>query len=168
MSKLFNKARNGAVIAHDIFGKQEEILIKDLKLRVSVYGILKLFGKVLLQRHPIYKTYSLPGGGIEIGETVETALIREYEEETGLKIKIRKLLDVKDDFFFHENFKVHSVLIFYEVEKVSGELLVKNNYDDSELAEFVSWDNIKNVGLQEKFLEVLLNQFPEKLGGFEV
>jgi 8-oxo-dGTP pyrophosphatase MutT (NUDIX family) len=32
--------------------------------------------------------YDFPGGGVEIEETVEEALIREFVEETGIKVKV--------------------------------------------------------------------------------
>lgn len=41
-------------------------------------------------RTPWKNFLSLPGGAQKLGETVETALIREFAEETGLKIKLLK------------------------------------------------------------------------------
>jgi ADP-ribose pyrophosphatase YjhB (NUDIX family) len=51
-------------------------------------------GKVLLVRRaksPANGFYSLPGGRVEFGETLHTALHREVDEETGLKIEIAGL-----------------------------------------------------------------------------
>ncbi len=156
INKLFNDPETGTVTAHNIFGKNQKIRIKDLKLRAGVYGVYKEKGKILLQRHPIYKTFSLPGGGIEMGEKICEALIREFEEEAGIKVKIKRLIDVRDDFFFHEDFKVQSILIFYEVEKIGGSYLTKSNHDDSEGVRFVSKDELKDMGLSKVFLDVLL------------
>lgn len=54
-------------------------------------------GKIVLikRKNPPYKDmYALPGGFVDIGETVEEAVIREAKEETDLDIEIIKLLGV--------------------------------------------------------------------------
>ena len=52
--------------------------------RVSIKGILVQRNRVLLLRKP-NRSWDLPGGRIELGESPETCLIREFFEETGLK-----------------------------------------------------------------------------------
>ena len=62
--------------------------------------ILEKDGKILLVRrnkNPYKGTWSLPGGYVEYGETVEQAVERELLEECGLKVKIDKLLGVYSD-----------------------------------------------------------------------
>jgi len=57
-------------------------------------------GHVLLIRrgHPPFKgRYALPGGFVEIGETVEAACRRELKEETGVKVRKLKLVGVYSD-----------------------------------------------------------------------
>jgi len=57
-------------------------------------------GRVLLIRrgHPPYKgRYALPGGFVEIGETVEAACRRELEEETGIRVRKLTLVGIYSD-----------------------------------------------------------------------
>lgn len=54
-------------------------------------------GRVLMQRRADSGNWSLPGGIMEIGETIEQAVIREVKEETGLDIEITGLLGIYTD-----------------------------------------------------------------------
>ena len=57
-------------------------------------GILSQSGKILLQKRADKGTWGLPGGAIELGESSVEALVREFYEETGLKVTVKKLLNV--------------------------------------------------------------------------
>ncbi len=51
-------------------------------------GILVHKGRVLLQKPVDDPAYAVPGGQVQLGETWEEVLVREYVEETGLKIRV--------------------------------------------------------------------------------
>ena len=62
--------------------------------QLAVSGAIFRDGKVLLvrrSRSPGKGFYSLPGGRVEFGESLHTALHREVDEETGLRIQILEL-----------------------------------------------------------------------------
>jgi 8-oxo-dGTP diphosphatase len=61
--------------------------------------ILYKGGIVLIRREnpPYQGSYALPGGFVEVGESVEDAVAREAFEETGLKIDIKRLVGVYSD-----------------------------------------------------------------------
>ncbi len=57
----------------------------------TVSGCLIVDGKVLLVKHRKAGFWLKPGGHIEAGELPYLAAIREFQEETGIKVKIRKI-----------------------------------------------------------------------------
>lgn len=52
---------------------------------------------VLIERRHPPAGYALPGGFVDVGETVETAAVREAREETGLEVRLTRLLGVYSD-----------------------------------------------------------------------
>jgi ADP-ribose pyrophosphatase YjhB (NUDIX family) len=55
-------------------------------IRLGVGGVLLRGGRVLVNR-AVYRTrFTLPSGYVEAGEGLETALVREFEEETGVRV----------------------------------------------------------------------------------
>ncbi|WP_297452685.1 NUDIX hydrolase [Persephonella sp.] len=68
---------------------------------VAVDGIIQLFdendnfkGIVLIERKNPPLGLAIPGGFVDVGETVEQALVREMKEETSLDVEIVRLLGV--------------------------------------------------------------------------
>jgi len=66
---------------------------------VGVGGVVVRDGSVLLIRRgkePLRGRWVVPGGTVELGETLEEALVREMEEETGLVVEPLEILTVFD------------------------------------------------------------------------
>lgn len=97
---------------------------------------------------PFEGHWSIPGGGVDHGESLRDAVHREVREETGLEIEIISLIDVFEAMpgDVAGEFHRHTILIDYVAEWVSGEPAAG---DDAAEAEFVpletavsrlSWD----------------------------
>ncbi len=63
-------------------------------LRVSVNAYIVQNDKILLQRRNDNGNWNLPGGGVELNESLEIALHREVMEETGLTVAITRYIGV--------------------------------------------------------------------------
>ncbi len=84
------------------------------------------------QNPPFQGQWALPGGQVEVGESVEEAIIREVKEETGLKVKIDRLIGVFSD--PQRDPRGHTVSIAYFVYPIGGELSAGS--DASRVASF--------------------------------
>ena len=63
--------------------------------RIGVFALIfNLEQQVLLGHRRDIDWWNLPGGGMELGETVDEALCREVREETGLEVKVDRLVGV--------------------------------------------------------------------------
>ena len=91
--------------------------------RISGWWIIYDNQRILLikRRFDPYKNcWALPGGFVEYGETTEDAIIREVQEETGLKTKIRRLIGVYSA--PDRDPRGHTISVVYELESVGGQL----------------------------------------------
>jgi 8-oxo-dGTP pyrophosphatase MutT (NUDIX family) len=66
-----------------------------LGVRVSASAVIfDRRGRVLLQQRSDGGQWGLPGGSVEVGESVTDAVVREVLEETGLRVSVRRLVGV--------------------------------------------------------------------------
>jgi mutator protein MutT len=132
---------------------------------IGVGALIVEKDKVLLVKRasePGFGLWSIPGGVLKVGETLEEALIREVEEETGIKVKVQNLLDVLDLIIKDENGRVkyHYVLVDYLAKPLNGSIR-----PSSETPE-VRWIKIEDV---EKYpITRTLRRLLRKLKGGEV
>lgn len=95
--------------------------------RVGVGIVLLLGGKLVLvkRKHaPARSRWTLPGGLVELGESVQAAVKREAREELGIEVDIDRLLDVLD-FIDKDAFgkiRYHYILLDYLTSAAAGNL----------------------------------------------
>ena len=107
---------------------------------VGVGAVIVQDGRVLLVKRkyePLAGQWSLPGGAVEVGETLEACLVREMLEETGLEIRVGPVIEVFDRIIHDDEGRVlyHFVLVDYLCWPTGGALTA-----DSDVAEVVFAD----------------------------
>lgn len=127
--------------AISIFNKKVKIPKEKFKPRVSAYGIIKHDNKILLVKVKSSGKWFLPGGMIEIGESVEDAIHREVFEETGIEVEIEKFVTYTESFFYYDptNSAFQNYGFFYKCKPKSFNLTEDNQVelDESEKPEWV-------------------------------
>ena len=101
---------------------------------MGVGAVILDAGKVVLVRRryePLAGEWSLPGGALELGETLESGAAREIREETGLDVAVGPIIEVFDRIMLDEERRVryHFVLIDYLCRPVGGELQAGSDVD---------------------------------------
>jgi 8-oxo-dGTP diphosphatase len=107
---------------------------------VGVGAVILVDGKVVLIKRrfePLAGQWSLPGGTLEVGESLEAGTAREILEETGLVVEVGPVIEVFDRILFDSDKRVryHFVLIDYLCRPTGGTLCHGSDVDDAVLAD---------------------------------
>jgi 8-oxo-dGTP diphosphatase len=133
---------------------------------VGVGAIIIEHDRVVLVRRgnpPLAGEWSIPGGVLEVGETLRQAAVREALEETGLRVEVGELLGVYDRVLrdADERTRYHYVLIDFLCRRIAGEFEAA---DDAAEARWFTRAELGGLALAEDTADVIRLGF-EKSGG---
>jgi ADP-ribose pyrophosphatase YjhB (NUDIX family) len=135
---------------------------------IGAGGVIIDNGRTVLIRRgtePLLGEWSIPGGTIEIGETIEEAVRRELREETGLEVRVLELIELFDRIYLDNHStapaakkkpRFHYVIADYLCELTGGE--PRAGSDVTDLA-FAREDELVRFHLTEKATSVLKKAF---------
>jgi ADP-ribose pyrophosphatase YjhB (NUDIX family) len=129
---------------------------------VGVGGVVIADGRALLIRRghaPLEGQWSIPGGTLEVGETIVEGIERELAEETGIQVRVLDLIEVFERIFRDKDGKVqyHFVIVDYICEMTGGAARAGGDVVD------VAWageEELAKFKLTEAATRVLKKSFP--------
>lgn len=128
---------------------------------VGVGAIVIDGGRVLLVRRanePLKGEWSVPGGAVEVGETVQAAIAREVHEETGLRVEVGPVVEVLDRIRLDPDGRArfHYVLIDFLCRPIGGTLAPAS---DAEAACWAPLDDLGGRGVATTTIAVIRKAF---------
>ena len=134
---------------------------------VGVGGVVIENGKALLIRRgsePLLGEWSIPGGMLELGETLEEGVARELLEETGLVVRVIELIEVFDRIYLESTAgaqeqkrpRFHYVIVDYLCERLAGEPAAGSDVTD---VAFASEEDLARYNLTETATRILKKAF---------
>lgn len=126
---------------------------------VGVGAVVVDNGRVLLVRRgrePLKGQWSIPGGLIEIGESLTAAVAREVLEETGLVVEVVELVELLDR-IHHQGGRVryHYVIADYLCRVSGGVLIAGSDADEVRWAERAEWNSHSMLKLDPVTVRVI-------------
>ena len=134
---------------------------------VGVGGVIIENGRTLLIRRgsePLLGEWSIPGGMLELGETLEEGVARELLEETGLVVRVIELIEVFDRIYLESTAgaqeqkrpRFHYVIVDYLCERLAGEPAAGSDVTD---VAFASEEELARYNLTETATRILKKAF---------
>src|SRR5712664_3620345 len=135
---------------------------------VGIGGVIIDQGRTLLIRRgsePLRGEWSIPGGTLEIGESLQEGVARELLEETGIEVRVLELIEVFDRIYLGDGSsevetkprpRFHFVIADYLCERISGE--PKAGSDVTDVA-FASEEELSRFHLTETATRVVKKAF---------
>jgi ADP-ribose pyrophosphatase YjhB (NUDIX family) len=129
------------------FDEMVEISVDKFFFRPSVYALIVDGDEIVAMKNKGNGKFWFPGGGVELGERIEEALKREVKEETGLNIKVGKMVFYKENFFYYQPLDeaYHAFLFFFVCKVVGNKKLISDKEVDDLESKKPRWRKIKDI-----------------------
>lgn len=113
------------VTCKKLFGGTIDVPASTIDFRPGSYGLIMREDRLLMVRVRATGEWFLPGGGVEPGESVKEALVREVREEAGIDVVVKEFFCFRENFFYYDPAKraFQGLCFFYVCEPVSHEPL---------------------------------------------
>ena len=138
---------------------------------VRTVGVTLKNGKILVQREKDGNEYALPGGTVKLGESTEETLIREYLEETGSEISIKRLLWTEESFWQYNGKKQHGIAFYYLIDLLDNSIYECNEFvsqkDNCDIV--LGWipiEALKNIIIYPEFVKEEIYKLDESTKHF--
>lgn len=120
-------------------------------------------GRVLLTKRTDNGQWCLPGGAVEAGESVAEGCEREVLEETGLSVRVKRLVGVYSHpdqlTVYPDGNKFHIIVLHFEAETIGGELGLSDETSDYGYFRVEDLEGLEMLGRhKERILDTLANQ----------
>lgn len=126
---------------------------------VGVGAVIVNEGRVLLVRRgtePLRGKWSIPGGLIEIGESLRDAVVRETREETGLEVEPLELIELLDRIHREgDRVRYHYVIADYLCHVTGGALKAASDADEVRWVERAEWNSHGALALEPITVRVI-------------
>lgn len=125
---------------------------------VRAAGVLLRNGKILLQREEYGHEYAVPGGHIKIGESLESGLIREWQEEMGTEILCQRMLWTEECFWEWKGKQAHNLSFYFLIgladdTALPDDGLLHSHKDNRHIVlEWVPLDRLKSMIVYPAFI----------------
>ena len=124
--------------------------VEDYILNIRAGGIITHNGKILLHHNLNKDHYAILGGRMEIGESSEETVKREFKEELGKDVETKEYVATIENFFEIENKKYHEIMFIYKLEFVDDEdKKIEENLSNLEGKDYLKYEWIDIEKLDE-------------------
>lgn len=147
------------MVDREVYGRMRRVcsdpacrFVQFIDPKVSAAVMAERNGKILFVRRtvePGLGSWCFPGGFMEVGETPQTAAIRECKEESGFEVEITKLIDV----FYYEDYRGSGVLIMYKGNVMGGR---PQTGDDTDRVAFFGPDELPDIAFDSNHQAIAL------------